>query len=42
MAENVGEILTLEELAKYLEISRSTAYKQARSGTIPGRKIGRS
>ena len=42
MADNTGEILTLEELATYLKISRSTAYKLARSGKIPGRKIGRS
>lgn len=42
MSTQEGEVLTLEELAKYLKISRSTLYKLVRSRRIPGRKIGRS
>jgi len=36
-----NEILTLNELAKYLRIPRSTAYKLAQQGKIPCQKVGR-
>jgi len=36
-----GEILTIEELAEYLKISRSTLYKLAQDGSLPGAKIGK-
>ncbi|WP_022669918.1 helix-turn-helix domain-containing protein [Hippea alviniae] len=39
MIEGFGEIMTLEETAKYLKIGKSTLYKMAREGKIPAVKI---
>ena len=39
MMEGFGEIMTLEETAKYLKIGKSTLYKMAREGKIPSVKI---
>ncbi len=39
MMEGFGEIMTLEETAKYLKIGKSTLYKMAREGEIPAVKI---
>ena len=39
MMEGFGEIMTLEETAKYLKIGKSTLYKMARGGKIPTVKI---
>lgn len=36
-----GAILTIEELAEYLKISKSTLYKLAQERRIPGQKVGR-
>lgn len=33
--------MTLEELAAYLKVSETTAYSLARTGELPGRKVGR-
>lgn len=41
MEETLGEILTIDELAGYLKISKSTLYKLVREGKIPSQKIGR-
>ena len=41
MTDNVGEILTIDELSVYLKIPRSTLYKLVREGKIPSQKIGR-
>jgi len=38
MTEGFGEIMTLEETAKYLKIGKSTLYKMARKGKIPAVK----
>jgi len=38
MMEGFGEIMTLEETAKYLKIGKSTLYKMAREGKIPAVK----
>jgi excisionase family DNA binding protein len=35
------EVLTIEELAAYLKIPKSTLYKLVREGKIPSQKIGR-
>ncbi|RMH30839.1 MAG: DNA-binding protein [Nitrospirae bacterium] len=35
------EVLTLDELAIYLRISKSTLYKCVREGKVPCQKIGR-
>jgi len=39
--ENPGDVLTIEELAAYLKIPKSTLYKLVREGKIPCQKIGR-
>lgn len=41
MYANSSEVLTIEELAVYLKIPKSTLYKLAREGKIPSQKIGR-
>jgi excisionase family DNA binding protein len=41
MERFVGDVLTIEELAIYLKIPKSTFYKLAREGKIPSKKIGR-
>ena len=41
MTDEPGDILTIEELAAYLKISKSTLYKLAQEGKIPGQKVGR-
>ncbi len=41
MTKPVGEVLTIEELAGYLKIPKSTLYKLVREGKIPSQKIGR-
>jgi excisionase family DNA binding protein len=34
-------VLTIEDLAEYLKISKSTLYKLAQEGAVPGQKVGR-
>jgi len=41
MARNRNEVMTIAELAVYLKVSRSTLYKLAQSGKVPGQKVGR-
>jgi excisionase family DNA binding protein len=41
MNEEPGAVLTIEELAAYLKIPKSTLYKLVREGKIPAQKIGR-
>jgi excisionase family DNA binding protein len=36
-----GEILTIDDLAGYLRIPKSTLYKLVREGAIPCQKIGK-
>ena len=38
--EQPGDVLTIEELAAYLKIPKSTLYKIVREGKIPTQKIG--
>ena len=35
------EVLTLDELSKYLKIPKSTVYKLCQEGRIPAQKVGR-
>jgi len=37
----MDEVLTIKELSAYLKIPKSTLYKLAREGKVPGQKIGR-
>ena len=41
MAEQHAEIMSIDQLARYLDISRSTLYKFAQDGKLPGQKVGR-
>lgn len=41
MEDRISDILTIEELAIYLKIPKSTLYKLVREGKIPSQKIGR-
>lgn len=41
MSKHSPDVLTLNEVAEYLRIPRSTAYKLAQEGKIPGQKVGR-
>lgn len=41
MAVNQDNVLTIEELAVYLKISKSSLYKLAQAGKLPGQKIGK-
>lgn len=40
MARN-KDVLTIDELARYLRIPKSTLYKLAQESRIPGQKVGR-
>ncbi len=41
MARRRDSVLTIDELAVYLKISKSTLYKLAQGGKVPGQKVGR-
>jgi len=41
MTDKPRKVLTLNEVAEYLRIPRSTTYKLAQEGKIPGVKVGR-
>lgn len=41
MDDRLGDVLTIDELAIYLKIPKSTLYKLVREGNIPSQKVGR-
>jgi excisionase family DNA binding protein len=41
MAEPSGDVLTIDELAIYLKIPKSTLYKLVREGSVPCQKVGK-
>lgn len=41
MAKTRDAVLTIDELAEYLKLSKSTLYHFARNGKVPGVKVGR-
>lgn len=41
MRTNHGTVFNIDELAEYLKISKSTLYKLAQLGTVPGQKVGK-
>ena len=41
MARPPDMVMTIEDLSKYLKISRSTLYKLAQEGRLPSQKVGR-
>ncbi|MCC7350868.1 MAG: helix-turn-helix domain-containing protein, partial [Phycisphaerales bacterium] len=40
MAEPSDNIMTIDALAEYLKISKSTLYKLVQEGKLPGQKLG--
>jgi excisionase family DNA binding protein len=38
---DTNSVLTIDELADYLKIPKSTLYKLTQEGKVPGQKIGR-
>ena len=40
-ADRRSSVLTIDELAEYLKISKSTLYKLAQKKSIPGQKVGK-
>ena len=42
MSDAQGEILTAEEAASLLKVSTKTLLRLARSGDLPGHKVGRA
>jgi len=36
-----NSILTIDELAAYLKVAKSTLYKLCQEGKVPGQKVGR-
>ena len=41
MVKNLDRVMTITELSTYLKISKSTLYKLAQDGKLPGQKVGR-
>lgn len=41
MPTQLDDVLTIDELATYLKVSKSTLYKLAQEGKIPGQKVGK-
>jgi len=40
-AGSVPDVMTIEQLCSYLQLSRSTLYKLAQEGKLPGHKVGK-
>lgn len=41
MGQEADSVLTIDDLAGYLKIPKSTLYKLAQAGKVPGQKVGR-
>jgi len=41
MASRDDDIMTIDALAEYLKISKSTLYKLVQDGKLPGQKVGK-
>lgn len=39
--ETVPEIMTIDDLEAYMQLSKSSLYKLAQAGRIPGKKVGK-
>ncbi|MFG0243615.1 MAG: helix-turn-helix domain-containing protein [Phycisphaerales bacterium JB054] len=35
------EVMTIDDLAAYLQVSKSSLYKLAQEGRVPGQKVGK-
>ena len=38
---NPPRVMTIDELAAYLKVAKSTLYKLAQTGKVPGQKVGK-
>jgi len=41
MPKKPDAVMTIDDLAEYLKLSKSTLYKLCQAGRIPGHKVGR-
>ncbi|MHB8764880.1 MAG: helix-turn-helix domain-containing protein [Deferrisomatales bacterium] len=41
VTDPLGDVLTIEELARYLKVPKSSLYKLAQEGKVPAQKVGR-
>ena len=41
MPDAPDKVMSIDELAEYLKVSRSTLYILAREGRLPGQKVGK-
>jgi len=39
--KTADEVMTITDLAEYLKLSKSTLYKLAQEGSVPGQKVGK-
>lgn len=40
-SDSLPDVMTIEQLCSYLQLSRSTLYKLAQEGKVPGQKVGK-
>ena len=38
---DASNVMTIDELSKYLKVAKSTLYKLAQNGKLPGQKVGK-
>lgn len=41
MEKRGDSVMTIDELSDYLKVAKSTLYKLAQEGKLPGQKVGR-
>jgi len=41
MSKQPDTVMTIDDLAEYLKLSKSTLYKLCQAGKVPGQKVGR-
>ena len=41
MTSEPQQVMTIDELAAYLKVAKSTLYMLAREGKVPGQKVGK-
>lgn len=40
-AKRIDTVMTIDDLSSYLKVSKSTLYRLAQRGKVPGQKVGR-
>jgi excisionase family DNA binding protein len=41
LANKARDVMSIDDLAKYLHVSKSSLYKVAQRGQVPGQKVGK-